>query len=114
MSHSHQDVTRSLVDEFDSTSFEATRVTPSDMREDLWIYVASCKDFNLEILRENRSISNGPHVAQPFLENLIDPLEWTHVLATLSTCALPRPIQLCDPHCYDIVAIRMIQLIMTC
>ena len=31
------------------------------------------------------------------------------MLATLSTCALPKPIQFCDPDDYDIIPIRMVQ-----
>ena len=65
-----------------------------------------------EGLRKIISISNQFYVPQPFPKHLIDPLEWTHVLATLSTCALPKPIQFCDPDGYDIVPIRMLQPVM--
>ena len=44
--HSYQDVTRSPVDEFDSASSEATRITVSDGKEELWMCGASRKDFD--------------------------------------------------------------------
>ena len=59
--HSYRDVTWSPVDEFDSASSEATRVTPSDGREALWMCGASHKDFNPDRLRGNRSISDDSY-----------------------------------------------------
>ena len=44
--HSYRDVTRSPVDEFDSASSEATRITVSDGKEELWMCGASRKDFD--------------------------------------------------------------------
>lgn len=97
------------MDEFDSTSSEGTRATVSDGREDLWICGASLHDFNPKQILCNCSVSDEAYVPQPFPEHLIDPLEWTHVLAIMSTCALPEAIQLCDSDDYDIVPIRMVQ-----
>ena len=100
--------TVSTVDEFDSASSKATRNTIFDGKEELWMCGASRKDFDPERLKGIRSMSDESYVPQPFPEHLIDPLEWTHVLATLSTCTLPKPIQFCDPHHYDIVPMRMV------
>ena len=66
-----------------SLILEAIRVTPFDGREELWMCGASHKYFNTEGFNGNRSISDESYVPQ--LEHLIDPLEWTHVLATLTT-----------------------------
>ena len=52
------------------------------------------------------------YVPLPFPEHLIDPQEWVHVLATLTTCALPKPTKFCDEDGYDIVPIRMIGAIL--
>lgn len=68
-----------------------------------------CKDFNPKRLKGSRIILDKSYVPQLFPKHLIDPLEWTHVLATLSTCALPKPIQFYDPDGYDTVPIKMLQ-----
>ena len=49
------------------------------------------------------------YIPLPFPEHLIDPQEWVHVLATLTTCALPKPTKCCDEDGYDIIPIRMIR-----
>src|SRR5271156_2648216 len=105
--HSYRDVTRSPVDEFDSASSEPTRKTPSEGREDLWMCGASCTD---QPVKCNRSVTDEIYIPQPFPEHLIDPLEWNHILASITTCALPKQTQFCDPDGYDIIPIRMLRV----
>ena len=65
----------------------------------------SCKDLKPEDVVINRSVTDEAYAPLPFPEHLIDPQEWIHVLATLSTCDLPKQTQFCDPDGYDIIPI---------
>ena len=56
----------------------------------------------------DRVITDEAYILVPFLEHLIDPQEWVHALATLTLCAMPKPIKFCDVDGYDIVPILMI------
>ena len=53
-------------------------------------------------------ITDEAYVPVPFSEHLIDPQEWVHALATLTVCAMPKPIKFCDEEGYDVIPILMI------
>ena len=48
-----------------------------------------------------------------FLEDDIDPYEWSHTLLTIDMCALPPQTQFCDEYGYDIVPVRVISVAYT-
>ena len=108
--HRYRDVSKSPVEEFDSGSSKEKEETLSVDKAGLWICGASCKDLNPSDAVIDRSVTDDAYVPLPFPEHLIDPQEWIHVLATLSTCALPKQTQFCDPDGYDIIPIRMIRV----
>ena len=110
-SHRYRDVTKSPVEEFDSGSSDETESTLSVDKAGLWICGTSCKDLKPEDVVIDRSVTDEAYVPLPFPEHLIDPQEWIHVFATLSTCALPKQTQFCDPDGYDIIPIRMISIV---
>ena len=47
----------------------------------------------------------------PFPSETFEPTEWPHCLATIDVSALPRPTKFCDPDGYDIIPIRMIEVV---
>ena len=109
--HRYRDVTKSPVEEFNSGSSDETESTLSVDKAGLWICRTSCKNLKPEDVVINRSVTDEAYVPLPFLEHLIDPQEWIHVLATLSICALPTQTQFCDLDGYDIIPIRMISVV---
>ena len=107
--HEYRDVTHSPVEEFDSTSSEELNDVIGKPNE-IWMCGASNRSIELgpEDSERTRREQELLYVPLPFPEHLIDPQEWIHVLATLTTCALPKPTKFCDEDGYDIVPIWMI------
>ena len=52
----------------------------------------SCMGLKLEQVVHDRVITDEAYIPVPFSEHLIDPQEWVHALATLTVCAMPKPI----------------------
>ena len=42
------------------------------------------------------------------MSDTFEPIEWSHILATIDVSALEQPTKLCDPNGYDIIPICMI------
>ena len=107
--HEYRDVTHSPVEEFDSASSEDSLDAIGKPNE-LWMCGTSCRSIEIGIQEsaEAKRVREQPYVPLLFPEHLIDPQEWVHVLATLTTCALPKSTKFCDEDGYDIVPVRML------
>ena len=109
--HSYRDVTYSPVEEFDSASSEASQRTLAEGRVDLWICGASRRSIKTDGSEWCRDVMDETYMPAPFDTDAFEPTEWPHCLATIDVSALPRPTKFCDPDGYDIIPIRMIQLV---
>ena len=105
--HQYRDVTYSPVEEFDSASSEVSDQIYGRGKE-LWMCSTSCMGLKPEQVVHDRVITDEAYIPVPFSEHLIDPQEWVHALATLTVCAMPKPIKFCDEDGYDVVPILMI------
>ena len=94
------------MEEFDSASSEELNDVIGKPNE-IWMCGASNRsiELGLEDSARARKEQELLYVPLPFPEHLIDPQEWVHVLATLTTCALPKPTKFCDEDRYDVVPI---------
>ena len=97
------------MEEFDSASSEELNDVIGKPNE-IWMCGASNRSIEMEPEDTARARKQQEllYVPLPFPEHLIDPQEWVHVLAALTTCALPKPTKFCDEDGYDIIPIRMI------
>ena len=109
--HSYRDVTYSPVEEFDSSSLDASQQTLAKERANLWICGASGRSIRTDGSEWCRDVIDEAYMPAPFDSDAFEPTEWPHCLAAIDVSALPRPTKFCDPDGYDIIPIRMIQLI---
>ena len=85
---SYKDVKETPIDEHDSITTHRSRVLAWEQAQaHLWM----CGAFDQGSLDVNhcihhRSMDDKEYVPEPFSEDLFEPLEWTHVLATLDVC----------------------------
>ena len=84
--HEYRDVTHSPVEEFDSASSEDLNDVIGKPNE-IWMCGTSSRSIDIgpyesAIARKEQELL---YVPLPFPEHLIDPQEWVHVLATLTT-----------------------------
>ena len=64
-----------------------------------------------EVLKSLKDMMDKGYKPVPFNEEKFEPVEWSHVLATLDTCTLNHGIQFCDEEGYDIIPIKMVQVL---
>lgn len=107
--HSHRDVTYTPMEEFDSASSENS--DSADEKEDLWVCGASQKSVITDGSEWCKYVMDDAYVSIPFKEEKLGPVEWNHVLATLDVCTLNHGIKFCDKYGYDIIPIRMVQVL---
>ena len=75
-----------------------------------------CGDSDQGSLNENhcihhRAMDNKEYVPKPFPKNLFEPLEWTHVLATLDVCMNKiTKTQFCDEEGNDIIPLCTLEV----
>ena len=104
--HSYKDVKETPIDKYDSITTHRSRVPAWEQAQaHLWM----CGDFDQGSLDENhcihhRAMDEKEYIPKPFLEDLFEPLEWTHVLATLDVCTNKiTQTQFCDEEGNDII-----------
>ena len=64
-----------------------------------------------EVLKSIKDMMDEGYKPVPFNEEKFEPVEWSHVLATLDVCTLNHGIQFCDEEGYDIIPIKMVQVL---
>ena len=64
-----------------------------------------------EVLKSIKDMMDKGYKPVPFNEEQFEPVEWSHVLATLDTCTLNHGIKFCDEEGYDIIPIKMVQVL---
>ena len=55
--------------------------------------------------------SSSDYIAEPFPEHELEPFGWRDILATLDVCANVHAVKHCDEDGYDIMSVRMVQVI---
>ena len=81
------------VEEFESATSNFAPHTSKDstsVNKDAWI----CQTPSQELLEEDKKQTNHlikakDYISLQFLEDDIDPYEWSHTLSTIDVCALP-------------------------
>lgn len=58
-----------------------------------------------------KDVMDEAYIPIPFQEEELEPVEWNHVLATLDVCTLNHGIKFCDEDGYDIIPIKMVQVL---
>ena len=109
--HSYRDVTYSPVEEFDSASSEVSHSTLSYANAKLWICDASRRSVQTDGSAWCRDVMDEAYLPIPFPEETLEPVEWSHILATIDVSSLQHPTKFCNPDGYDIIPIRMVQVI---
>ena len=56
-------------------------------------------------------VMDETYIPAPFPEETLESVEWSHILATIDVSSLQHTTKFCDPNCYDIISIRMVQVI---
>ena len=63
---------------------------------------------------KNREIKDETYVMEPFSKDVLEPFEWTHVLATFDDCTNEvNAFQLCDENGFDVQPILMIVVMLS-
>ena len=111
--HSYKDVKETPIDEYDSITTHKSRVLAWEQAQaHLWM----CGALDHGSLDENQCIHNQAmidkdYVPKPFLEDLFEPLEWTHILATLDVCTKKiTQTQFCDEEGNDIIPLCTLEV----
>ena len=67
--------------------------------------------FQEKKLESCKDVMNKDYRHVPFKEKEVEPVEWSHVLATLDVCTMNHEIKFCDEEGYDIIPIKMVQVL---
>ena len=107
-----------------SIPFQEEKLNPAEWREEFdilgvkhGIYIpVSSKNDELEPIEGDHELAtldvkDEAYIPAPFNEEEFEPVEWSHVLATLDTCTLNHGIKFCDEEGYDIIPIKMVQVL---
>ena len=103
--HSHRDVTRMPMEEFDSASSEQLDSSNEDQRENLWMCGASKASMVTDKSEWCRDLMDKAYVPIPYPEKKFEPVEWMHCLATLDVSTVNHEIKFYDKEDYDIIPI---------
>lgn len=108
--HTYQDVKHSPVQEFDSASFSLIGKAMSSIEDPRDVWLCDHGQYFPEIGKEQMTIEveDEAYMPLPFLKDTIDPYGWSHILATLDTCTLPKQTQFYDKDGYDVIPIRVV------
>ena len=101
------------VEEFESATSNHTPCTHTDSTsvKDAWIFQTPSQDLLEESQRKiDKLIQTQDYILVPFLEDDIDPYEWSHTLSTIDVCALPPQTQFRDEYGYEVVPVRVISI----
>lgn len=113
LNHSYRDVNKTPVEDFDSSTVGETSLTSwlRPNQADLWACGASeCNSQDKKEWKGDRSYEDSDYVPEPFLEELLEPLEWIQILATLDVCVNETtPTKFCDDEGYDIIPFNMVR-----
>ena len=109
--HSHRDVTRMPMEEFDSASLELSDSSNEDQKENLWMCGASKASMVTDGSEWCRDVMDEAYVPIPYPEEKFEPVEWMHCLATLDVSTVHRGIKFCNEEGYDIIPIQMVALV---
>ena len=99
------------MEEFDSRSSKASNETSSKDQEHLWLCGAFKTSKQTDGSKWCRDVMDEAYFPTPFPEHKMEPLEWPHCLATIDVSTLNHGIKFCDEDGYDIVPIRMVQVL---
>ena len=110
----YQDVAQISVEDFESGTQESA-VIPSwkNTKAPLWMCGASDQgSLHQEDCVLYRPIEDEAYMPEPFPEEEFEPLEWSHLLATLDVFTLEEiPTKFYDENGYDIMPIMMINCV---
>ena len=91
--HSHRDVTRMPMEEFDSASSEQSDSSNEDQKENLWMCGASKASMVTDGSEWYRDVMDEAYVPIPYPEEKFEPVEWMHCLATLDVSTVHHGIK---------------------
>ena len=90
--HSHRDVTRMPMEEFDLASLEQSNSSHKDQQENLWMCGASKASMVIDGLEWCRDVMDEAYVHVPYPEEKFEPVEWPHCLATLDVSTVNQKL----------------------
>ena len=110
----YRDVARTPVEDFESGTQESADI-PSwkNVKAPIWMCGASDQgSLHPDECVFYRPIEDEAYMPEPFPEEEFEPLEWSHLLATLDVCTSEKtPTKFYDENGYDIMPIMMVNCI---
>ena len=109
--HTYRDVTKSPIEDVDTTSYELIKELSSTetQEEEAWlceIYEHASMQENIKMM-ENLELDEA-YMPQPISTDKIDEHVWMQVLSTIDVSALSKGTRFCNELGYDIEPILMI------
>ena len=77
----------------------------------LWLCGASKSSVQTDGTKWCRDVMIEDYMPSSFLEELMEPVEWIHCLATLDTTVLQSGPRFCDDDGYDVHPLHMIDVV---
>ena len=110
--HSYRDVTLMPMEEFDSESFEcSTESIEQANNPNLWLCGASKSSMQTDDSQWHREVEKEDYIPCPFLETLMEHVEWMHYLITLDTTITRPGSKFYDKEGYDMHPLSMISIL---
>ena len=100
------------MEEFDSGSSECSIDDPERANNpNLWLCGASRSSVQTDGTKWCRDVMTEDYMPCSFCEELMEPVEWIHCLATLDTTVLQPGPKFCDDDGYDVHPLHMIDVV---
>ena len=110
--HTYRDVTHMPMEEFDSGLSECSMEDSEQANNpNLWLCGASKSSIQTDGSQWCKEVLNEYYMPCPFFEDLMEPLEWIHSLATLDTSVVRSGAKFCDVEGYDAHPFLMIDVV---